>query len=110
MNRTAIIFDGEEDHEIGLSYFYQNPLIESASPDQIVEYYISTLVLAGVVKDIVPLIKEGTVRTINDKSIGPDYLKKIENGLSILETMLEDLFGKDSAQYIIETTKSKIDE
>jgi hypothetical protein len=110
MKRTVIIFDGEEDHEIGLSYFYQNPLIESANPDQIVEYYISTTILAEVVRDIVPLIKEGTVKTINDKAIGLDYLKKVESGVSILETMLEDLFGKESAQYIIETTKSKTDE
>lgn len=110
MRNTVIIFDGEEDHEIGLSYFYQNPLIESANPDQIVDYYISTTILAGVVRDIVPLIKEGTVRTINDKTIGLDYLEKVENGVSILETMLEDLFGKESAQYIIETTKSKTDE
>jgi ABC-type iron transport system FetAB ATPase subunit len=110
MNRTLIIFDGEQDHEIGLAYFYQNPLIESATRDQIVDYYVSTAVFAQVINDSSDLIRNNIINAINDKAIGPDYIKKVERGVSILEKMLEDLFGKDSAQDIINLTRETIND
>jgi hypothetical protein len=110
MRNTAIIFDGEEDHEIGLSYFFQHPLIESAKPSEVVQLYQSTAVFASVVRDMRDLIEHGTVSAVNDKKIGPEYLKQIEDGLYILEGMLMDLFGNESAIKIINDTNSKIDE
>ena len=110
MRNTAIVFDGEEDHEISLSYFFQHPLIESARPSKVVELYQSTAILASVVREMKDLIDNGTVSAVNDKKIGPEYLKQVEDGLYILEGMLMDLFGNESAMKIINGTNSKIDE
>lgn len=110
MRKTAIVFDGEEDHEIGLSYFFQHPLIESAKPADVVKMYQSTAVFASIIRDMQDLIDYGTVSAVNDKKIGPDYLRQVEDGLYILEGMLMDLFGNDSAMSIINETNSKINE
>ena len=42
INRSSVvIFNGEEDHEIGKDFFFQDPQIEDLSPTEIVSLYHS---------------------------------------------------------------------
>ncbi len=110
MDKSVIIFDGEEDYEIGTKFFFQNPMIEGRKPSEIVSLYQSTAVFTSVVRDIQNLIESKTVISVNDKKTDPEYIKKVEDGLYILEGMLMDLFGDDTGQEIIESTNTSIDE
>jgi hypothetical protein len=110
MKKSVIIFDGEEDHEIGTEFFFQNPLIEGLKPTDVVSMYQSTAVFTSVIRDIQNLIESNAVISVNDRKTDPGYVKKVEDGLYILEGMLMDLFGDDAGNKIIESTNKNIDE
>jgi len=110
MNKSVIIFDGEEDHEISLKYFFQDPKIEKLKPDQVVEMYQSTAVFTSIIREMDNLISSGIVKNINESKTDAQYAKKVEDGLYILEGMIMDLFGKSAGLRIINGTNKEIDE
>lgn len=110
MKKSVIVFDGTNDHEISLEFFFQNPLIDRLKPSEVVGLYQSTAVFTSIVRDIKHLINSNVVTSVNDGKVDPSYVKKVEDGLYILEGMLMDLFGDDTGNKIIESTNNSIDE
>ncbi len=107
---SVIIFNGEKDHEIEKSFFFQDPQIKDLSPTEIVEIYHSTSVYYDVLKDIGHLILEGVVKHVNDTKVDEDYIRKVEEGLCFLELMITDMFGEDSAKAIFKQAEEVIKE
>lgn len=107
--KKVIIFDGENDHEIGQEYFFQDELINSLTPNKTVEMYQSTAVFLEVLLDIEHLIEAGVIKNVNDKAVSPAYVTMVKEGLSNLEGMLDDLFGEETAGLIKEKTRQDID-
>tara|TARA_Y100000034_G_C6521665_1_gene224531 strand:- start:103 stop:444 length:342 start_codon:yes stop_codon:yes gene_type:complete len=105
---NVIIFDGERDVEIGKKYFFQDPNIEGLDAPAIVNVYQSTAVYYDLLKELENLILSGVVSNVNEKQVDEKYIKQVEDGLMILETMVNDLFGETAAQVIIDQTADSI--
>tara|TARA_B100000287_G_scaffold294992_1_gene278308 strand:+ start:1091 stop:1441 length:351 start_codon:yes stop_codon:yes gene_type:complete len=111
MNQSnVIIFNGESDHEIGKDFFFQDPQIQDLSPTEIVEIYHSTSVYYDVLKDIGNLIIAGVVKHVNDTKVDESYILKVEEGLSLLELMVNDTFGKEAAAMIFKQAQDTIED
>lgn len=95
MNRTAIIFDGENDHEIGTEYFFQHPLIRDLNKEQVKELYISTATYENVLAI--------------EYCDSPSH-EKVKTGLAIMEQMVIDMWGNVKGNSIIQVTNKFIHE
>jgi len=107
---NVVIFNGEDDHEISKSFFFQDPQIEDLSPTEIVSLYHSTSVYYDVIKDMSDLIIAGVVKAVNDKKIDKEYILKVEEGLGFLEVMVNDTFGEAAAAMIFKQAQTTIDD
>ena len=108
--KHVVIFNGEEDHEIGKDFFFQDPQIEDLSPTEIVSLYRSTSVYYDVIKDMSDLIISGVVKAVNDKKVDESYILKVEEGLGFLEGMVNDTFGKEAAAMIFKQAQDTIED
>ena len=108
--KHVVIFNGEEDHEIGKDFFFQDPQIEDLSPTEIVSLYHSTSVYYDVIKDMSDLIISGVVKAVNDKKVDESYILKVEEGLLFLEGMVKDTFGKEAAAMIFKQAQDTIED
>jgi hypothetical protein len=107
---SVIIFNGEDDHEIGKDFFFQDAQIQDLSPTEIVGLYHSTSIYYDVIKDIADLIISGAVTNVNDKKVDKLYIRKVEDGLTFLEGMVNDMFGEEAADLIFKQAQKSIEE
>ena len=106
MKRRVIIFDGENTHEIGASYFFQHPKIKDLNKEQAKLLYMATASFEYT------LAKGHTdnPELVNVEYRDPEVLVKVRGGLSILEQMVRDMYGDLIGTAIIIKTKKLINE
>jgi len=109
-HKHVIIFNGEDDHEIKKDFFFQDPQIQDLSPTEIVGLFHSTSIYYDVLKDMSDLIISGVVKNVNDKKVDESYIRKVEDGLSFLEGMINDMFGEEAAVMIFKQAQKSIEE
>jgi hypothetical protein len=84
------IFDGEDAHDIGIEYFFQNPVIGRINKGNVIHYYQATWIYKHTLKDVIDVIDPSKVDEIR-KMIS--RLSATSKGLHMIRQMVLDLIG-----------------
>ena len=105
----AIIFDGEDAHDIGIDYFFQHPVIERISKKDIVHYYKATAIYRDTLKLVIKAtrVNESTTESIKEQI---SMLNRVIKGQELLKTMMRDLIGEETCASVVVLVEELIKE
>jgi hypothetical protein len=92
------IFDGEDAHDIGIEYFFQNPVIERIHKGNVIHYYKATWIYKHTLKDVIEVMDSSETGEIR-KMIA--QLSATSKGLHMLRQMVLDLLGDQEGEATI---------
>lgn len=99
--KQVTLFNGEDLLHVDLKYFFQDPNIEKLKPEQVVELYQTSAIYISVMDRM-------SAESKGDSVVDPDIQAQSKHGLTILEGMVKDLYGDESANLIFKLTDKLI--
>ena len=105
---TVRIFDGEETHDIGIEYFFQNPVVESINKHNVAHYYKATLIYKLTLRDVINMVGIDTDHSVVKSRI--KELSQVGKGLHMIKIMIHDILGDKTAASVIEVIENIINQ
>jgi len=107
----AIIYRNEEVNAVGLDFFFQDPVIESITKENMFDAYLEQKVFFDLIKDGAlgkseDLNNEDVLALLKQDRL---FFPKTEKGLELLTLMITDYYGVEEGELIIQALNNKVE-